>query len=81
MWPCKSKHIGVGERRYSPSRHRSSGSAFVILDKTKGWWVVQKDPNGTGDVQVDVAKSGWVPAGTYRTLRDSLVTSAEDVPL
>lgn len=41
----------------------SRGDTFVILSRAKGWWVVQRDPNGTGLVDTDVAKQGWVPAG------------------
>lgn len=33
------------------------------MSRAKGWWVVQRDPNGTGLVDTDVAKQGWVPAG------------------
>ncbi|KAJ3906368.1 hypothetical protein F5879DRAFT_797754 [Lentinula edodes] len=39
------------------------GDTFVILSRAKGWWVVQRDPNGTGVVDTDLAKQGWVPAG------------------
>ncbi|KIK61584.1 hypothetical protein GYMLUDRAFT_166278 [Collybiopsis luxurians FD-317 M1] len=39
------------------------GDTFIILSRAKGWWVVQRDPNGTGLVDTDVAKQGWVPAG------------------
>ncbi|KAG8964683.1 Adaptor for signal transduction [Tulasnella sp. 419] len=38
------------------------GSMFIILSKAKGWWVVQVDVNGTGQVD-ESAKQGWVPAG------------------
>jgi bZIP factor len=37
--------------------------AFIIINKAKGWWVVQKDPEGAGNVVTDSLKSGWVPAG------------------
>lgn len=37
--------------------------AFIIINKAKGWWVVQKDPEGGGNVVTDSLKSGWVPAG------------------
>ncbi len=40
-----------------------SGTAFIVMNKAKGWWVVQKDPDGTGAVVPDSVKSGWVPAG------------------
>ncbi|KAJ4473677.1 hypothetical protein J3R30DRAFT_3780895 [Lentinula aciculospora] len=39
------------------------GDTYVILSRAKGWWVVQRDPNGTGLVDTDLAKQGWVPAG------------------
>lgn len=40
-----------------------SGATFVILSKAKGWYIVQRDPDGFGDIIPDQAKSGWVPAG------------------
>ena len=40
-----------------------SGSTFVILSKAKGWFIVQKDSDGLGDIVPDQSKSGWVPAG------------------
>jgi hypothetical protein len=44
----------------------NSGATFTILNKAKGWWVVQKDPDGTGATSQDESLSGWVPAGTWR---------------
>ncbi|KAG6890968.1 hypothetical protein C0992_011727 [Termitomyces sp. T32_za158] len=37
------------------------GDTFVILSRSRGWWVVQRDPTGSGLVEPD--KQGWVPAG------------------
>ncbi|KAL8292477.1 hypothetical protein RQP46_001089 [Phenoliferia psychrophenolica] len=39
------------------------GDTFVIISKTKGWWVVHRDlgPNSTQDLTT--RKSAWVPAG------------------
>jgi hypothetical protein len=37
--------------------------SFIIINKAKGWWVVQRDPEGTGNIVTDSLKSGWVPAG------------------
>jgi hypothetical protein len=39
------------------------GSTFVILTKAKGWYIVQKDPDGLGNTITDQTKCGWVPAG------------------
>ncbi|KAF8141693.1 hypothetical protein EV363DRAFT_1149651 [Boletus edulis] len=36
---------------------------FVILSRARGWWVVQRDPTGSGVVDTDTSKQGWVPAG------------------
>lgn len=44
----------VGERR---------GDTFIIVSRARGWWVVQRDPNGSGVMDSDVSKHGWVPAG------------------
>ncbi|WWC99472.1 hypothetical protein V866_006375 [Kwoniella sp. B9012] len=37
------------------------GSTYVILSKAKGWYIVQKDPDGLG--KSNDATQGWVPAG------------------
>ncbi|PPQ62864.1 hypothetical protein CVT24_006262 [Panaeolus cyanescens] len=39
------------------------GDTFVIVSRSRGWWVVQRDPTGSGVVDPDLAKQGWVPAG------------------
>ncbi|KIK56128.1 hypothetical protein GYMLUDRAFT_47338 [Collybiopsis luxurians FD-317 M1] len=39
------------------------GDTFVILSRRKDWWVVQRDPNGTGLVNIDIANQGRAPAG------------------
>lgn len=35
----------------------------MILSRARGWWVVQRDPTGSGVVDTDIGKQGWVPAG------------------
>lgn len=39
------------------------GDTFIILSRARGWWVVQRDPAGSGQVEPDASKQGWVPAG------------------
>jgi len=39
------------------------GDTFIILSRARGWWVVQRDPTGSGVVHTDDVKQGWVPAG------------------
>ncbi|KAF7356894.1 hypothetical protein MVEN_01025200 [Mycena venus] len=39
------------------------GDTFIILSRARGWWVVQRDPTGSGIVYTDVVRQGWVPAG------------------
>ncbi|KAJ7113696.1 hypothetical protein C8R43DRAFT_1039768 [Mycena crocata] len=39
------------------------GDTFIILSRARGWWVVQRDPTGSGVVDTDIVKQGWVPAG------------------
>lgn len=39
------------------------GDTFIILSRARGWWVVQRDPSGSGVVDPDTIKQGWVPAG------------------
>ncbi|KAG6335065.1 hypothetical protein ID866_4025 [Astraeus odoratus] len=39
------------------------GDTFVILSRARGWWVVQRDPTGSGAIDTDTSKQGWVPAG------------------
>jgi len=38
------------------------GDTFVIQSRSRGWWVVQRDPTGSGSVEQN-ARQGWVPAG------------------
>lgn len=40
-----------------------SGDTFMILSRARGWWVVQRDPTGSGILETDTSKQGWVPAG------------------
>jgi hypothetical protein len=37
------------------------GDTFVILNKTKGWWVVHRDTQAMSES--DIVRSGWVPQG------------------
>ncbi|KZS94608.1 hypothetical protein SISNIDRAFT_453555 [Sistotremastrum niveocremeum HHB9708] len=39
------------------------GDTFTILSRSRGWWVVQRDPTGLGTVELEISKQGWVPAG------------------
>ncbi|PSR76158.1 hypothetical protein PHLCEN_2v8656 [Hermanssonia centrifuga] len=39
------------------------GDTFIILSRARGWWVVQRDPAGSGLIEPDTTKQGWVPAG------------------
>jgi protein STE50 len=41
----------------------SVNDTFIISQRAKGWWVVQKDPTGTGHADNDGGRQGWVPAG------------------
>lgn len=45
------------------SETQYSGDTFIILSRARGWWVVQRDPAGSGLVEPDTSKQGWVPAG------------------
>lgn len=58
-------------------------SAFVIISKTKGWWVVHRDLGKEDDISP--RKSAWVPAGCLLetsvpplSLADSSTRSASD---
>ncbi|KAL1406181.1 hypothetical protein Q8F55_007869 [Vanrija albida] len=39
------------------------GATFVVMQKAKGWWFVQKDPEGAGKIVSDPLRAAWVPAG------------------
>ncbi|KAJ7866536.1 hypothetical protein B0H13DRAFT_1636642, partial [Mycena leptocephala] len=41
------------------------GDTFVILSRARGWWVVQRDPTGSGIVDRDGTKQAWAPAGCF----------------
>ncbi|KAI0041049.1 hypothetical protein FA95DRAFT_1501961 [Auriscalpium vulgare] len=58
------------------------GDTFVIISRARGWWVVQRDPNGTGVVESDTSKQGWVPAGCLLETRvpvaNAIASSSSD---
>ena len=35
---------------FSMNSTMNSGDTFVIISRARGWWVVQRDPEGTGIV-------------------------------
>lgn len=42
----------------------SRNDTFIILSRARGWWVVQRDPYGTGQLDGEPGqRQGWVPAG------------------
>ena len=45
-----------------PLTYRCRSDSFIILQRARGWWVVQRDPAGSGIVENDPSKQGWVPA-------------------
>ena len=48
-------------------------STYVVLNKTKGWYIVQKDPEGMGNIVADLTKAGWVPAGCLLELSSPIL--------
>lgn len=48
------------------------GATFVVMSKAKGWWFVQKDPEGAGNIVSDPSKSAWVPAGCLLELEKAI---------
>ncbi|KAJ7932903.1 hypothetical protein B0H13DRAFT_1592773 [Mycena leptocephala] len=36
---------------------------FIIRSRARGWWVVQRDPTGSGILDTDLDEQKWVPAG------------------
>ena len=56
----------------------NSGDTFVIISRARGWWVVQRDPAGTGVVDSDTSKQGWVPAGCLLETRIPVATAVAE---
>ncbi len=56
----------------------NSGDTFVIISRARGWWVVQRDPEGTGVVDSDTSKQGWVPAGCLLETRIPVATAVAE---
>ncbi|KAH9000304.1 hypothetical protein EDB92DRAFT_485390 [Lactarius akahatsu] len=54
------------------------GDTFVIISRARGWWVVQRDPTGTGIVDSDTSKQGWVPAGCLLETRIPVATAVAE---
>lgn len=56
------------------------GATFVVMSKAKGWWFVQKDPSGTGNIIPEQEKSAWVPAGCLLELTAPVATVSPSSP-
>src|SRR5258708_6876451 len=56
----------------------NSGDTFVIISRARGWWIVQRDPAGTGVVDSDTSKQGWVPAGCLLETRIPVATAVAE---
>lgn len=55
--------VSADPSRVLTSIPSNSNDTFIILSRAKGWWVVQRDPTGSGHLDPDQSKQGWVPAG------------------
>jgi protein STE50 len=60
---------------HRPNLTTNRGDTFVIISRARGWWVVQRDPEGTGIVDSDTTKQGWVPAGCLLETRIPVATA------
>jgi len=56
------------------------GDTFIIISRARGWWVVQRDPIGTGIVDSDPSKQGWVPAGCLLETRIPVAKAIAGAP-
>ncbi|EJD43767.1 hypothetical protein AURDEDRAFT_114560 [Auricularia subglabra TFB-10046 SS5] len=54
------------------------GDYYIILHRARGWWNVQCDPQGTGIVDPDNGRSGWVPAGCLLETRVPVATAVAE---
>ncbi|KZV66155.1 hypothetical protein PENSPDRAFT_613063 [Peniophora sp. CONT] len=52
------------------------GGTFVIISRAPGWWLVQRDPQGTGAVNGDPSKQGWIPTGCLLETRIPIAYAA-----
>jgi len=56
------------------------GAIFVVMSKAKGWWFVQKDPEGRGNIVSDSSRSAWVPAGCLLELTAPVASVSPATP-
>lgn len=56
------------------------GATFVVMSKAKGWWFVQKDPEGRGNIISDPLRSAWVPAGCLLELTAPVASVSPATP-
>ncbi|KAH9166878.1 hypothetical protein EDB89DRAFT_175553 [Lactarius sanguifluus] len=54
------------------------GDTFVVASQARGWWVVQRDHTGTGILDSDTSKQGWVPARCLFETRISIATAVAE---
>jgi hypothetical protein len=56
------------------------GATFVVMSKARGWWFVQKDPEGRGNIVSDQMRSAWVPAGCLLELTSPVAAVSPATP-
>lgn len=54
------------------------GDYYIILHRARGWWNVQCDPQGSGIVDQENGRSGWVPAGCLLETKVPVATAVAE---
>ncbi|PVF99872.1 hypothetical protein CPB86DRAFT_846078 [Serendipita vermifera] len=57
----------------------SVNDTFIIYSKARGWWIVAKDPTGTGHAEEgSQSRQGWVPAGCLLETNQPVALAIQD---
>ncbi|KZV92373.1 RA-domain-containing protein [Exidia glandulosa HHB12029] len=54
------------------------GDYYIILHRARGWWNVQCDPQGSGIVDQENGRAGWVPAGCLLETKVPVATAVAE---
>ncbi|KAH8987772.1 hypothetical protein EDB86DRAFT_2808626 [Lactarius hatsudake] len=72
--------LSYAEQLYPYIREQEDEFDVVVGDtsRARGWWVVQRDHTGTGILDSDTSRQGWVPAGCLLEVRIPIATAVAE---
>jgi hypothetical protein len=83
MQPAGAQSYAIAIYPYSAEQEDefdvSVNDTFIIYSRARGWWIVAKDPTGTGHPEEgSQSRQGWVPAGCLLETNQPVAMAIQD---